>query len=189
MTNGDLPITQETGEQRADMHNDLKYQVVVMGVCASGKTTFGQALAERLGGIFIDGDDLHPEQNVRKMAAGTPLNDADRQPWLESIRDLLGEFAAREQTVIIACSALKKAYRDLLREGAPEMQFVFLDLSKSLILKRIRLRTEHFMKADMVDSQFATLERPEHEANITSLYKEKPIADMVNDCLAAWRDK
>lgn len=167
---------------------DINHRIIVMGVSASGKTTFGKRLAERLGAEFIDGDDLHPERNIRKMASGQPLDDGDRRPWLESVRDVLVEFGSDNRSVVIACSALKKAYRDLLRQAVPDLRLVFLDLDKSLILERIRGRKDHFAKEDLVASQFSILERPASEPNTVTLDEDKPAEEMVDDCLAKWAD-
>ncbi|GAB4262903.1 MAG: gluconokinase [Candidatus Promineifilaceae bacterium] len=132
---------------------------VVMGVSGCGKTTVGMALAEKLGCPFYDGDDFHPPENVAKMASGRPLNDADRFPWLARLHDLLAEHVARGETAVLACSALKKKYRDQLRVGE-QVQFIFLDGSFDLIWQRMKKRENHYMKADMLQSQFDTLEPP-----------------------------
>lgn len=129
--------------------------VVVMGVSGSGKTTVGAALADALGLRFVDGDALHPVANVAKMAAGIPLDDADRAPWLDAIGAVLAEGP-----VVVACSALKRAYRDRLRAAAPGLQLVFLDGSPALLASRMSARPGHFMPTSLLDSQLATLERP-----------------------------
>ncbi|WP_162063620.1 gluconokinase [Vibrio taketomensis] len=137
--------------------------VIVMGVCACGKSTIGEHLAAKLGRKFIDGDDLHPRANIQKMASGQPLNDDDRMPWLERIRDAAFSLESKNEHGIIVCSALKKKYRDQIREGNENVTFLFLDGSKDLIMKRMRQRQGHFMKENMVNSQFETLERPDAE--------------------------
>ena len=134
--------------------------VVVMGVSGCGKTTVGKALAERLGCPFFDGDDFHPAENIVKMANGQPLDDADRAPWLARLHDLAAEHLARGETAVIAASALKRRYRDQLREGNRGLRFVHLQGSFELIWSRMEQRTEHFMKADMLRSQFVALEAP-----------------------------
>ena len=126
-----------------------------MGVSGSGKTTVGAALADALGLRFVDGDALHPAANVAKMAAGIPLDDDDRAPWLDAIGS---ELAAGP--VVVACSALKRAYRDRLRDAAPSLQLVFLDGSPQLLASRMAARPGHFMPTTLLDSQLATLERP-----------------------------
>ncbi|MCA9971378.1 MAG: gluconokinase [Anaerolineales bacterium] len=130
-----------------------------MGVSGCGKSTVGQALAARLGCPFYDGDAFHPPANVAKMAAGEPLTDADRAPWLDRLADLIAESLARGETAVVACSALKKAYRDHLRVSG-RVQFVYLHGEFDLIWRRMQARQGHYMKADMLRSQFAALEAP-----------------------------
>ncbi|MGR5133325.1 gluconokinase [Vibrio alfacsensis] len=155
--------------------------VVVMGVCASGKTTIGEHLAEKLGRKFIDGDDLHPRANIQKMASGQPLNDDDRKPWLERIRDAAYSLESKNEHGIIVCSALKKIYRDQIREGNENVSFLFLDGSKELILERMRARQGHFMKENMVNSQFETLERPENEPRTIFVSIDATIEEVVTN--------
>ncbi len=128
--------------------------IVMMGVSGSGKTTVGEALAEASGRVFIDGDDLHPAANKEKMAAGVPLTDADREPWLRRV----GERLAVGDGVIVACSALKRAYRDLLREYAPDAYFALLTGSREVLEQRLAGRHHEYMPASLLDSQLATLE-------------------------------
>lgn len=130
--------------------------VVVMGVSGSGKTTIGKLLAERLGCEFLDGDDFHPPQNVAKMAAGTPLDDADRTPWLEGLN---AKLKSRKHAVL-ACSALKQSYREILAKDIPRCTFVFLSGSLELIGARLKERQHRYMPASLLKSQFATLEPP-----------------------------
>jgi len=155
--------------------------VVVMGVCASGKTTIGEHLAKKLGRKFIDGDDLHPRANIQKMASGQPLNDDDRKPWLERIRDAAYSLENKNEHGIIVCSALKKIYRDQIREGNENVSFLFLDGSKELILERMRARQGHFMKENMVNSQFETLERPEDEPRTIFVSIDATIEEVVSN--------
>ena len=159
--------------------------VIVMGVSASGKSTFGRRLAERLSATFIDGDDLHPAENVEKMIGGHPLEDADRWPWLAAVREALSRETARDRPIVIACSALKTAYRDFLRDGMPDLEFAFLEVDEPTVLERIQRRPGHFMKASLVASQFATLENPVGEMGTVSLDGEKPVDDLVEDFLQA----
>jgi gluconokinase len=135
---------------------------VVMGVSGSGKTTVGKALAQKLDCPFYDGDDFHPPENVAKMANGIPLNDADRRPWLARLHDLIAEHEARGETAVLACSALKKQYRDQLRMGNETTRFIFLHGSFDTIWQRMQTRPDHYMKADMLQSQFDALEAPDH---------------------------
>lgn len=137
--------------------------IIIMGICGCGKTTIGERLAKKTGRKFIDADDLHPRNNIEKMASGQPLDDEDRQPWLENIRDLLYSLESKNERTVIACSALKKNYRDQLRKGHENLTFLFLDGGRKLILKRMRKRKEHFMKVNMIESQLKILERPDHE--------------------------
>ena len=130
--------------------------LVVMGVSGVGKTTIGRLVADRLGWRFIDADDHHPAANVAKMAAGTPLEDTDRWPWL----DALNEILRKERDAVLACSALKESYRKRLLAGLAETRVVFLEGSKALIASRLAARKHRYMPASLLDSQFATLEPP-----------------------------
>ncbi len=132
--------------------------IVVMGVSAAGKTSVGRAIAERLGLEFRDADDLHPAENVTKMAAGTPLTDADRWPWLDRVGERLAEGAASGDGVVMACSALRRTYREALRHAAPSTVFVHLTASREVLEARISGRNNHFMPSTLLDSQLATLE-------------------------------
>jgi carbohydrate kinase (thermoresistant glucokinase family) len=129
-------------------------KIVVMGVTGCGKTTVGIALAEALGIEFIDSDDLHSEANKTKMSSGTPLTDSDREPWLQELSKTL----QKHESVIVACSALKKSYRSTISAGAPTTKFVHLSGSKELIFARLSERSHHFMPIGLLDSQFQTLE-------------------------------
>ena len=131
---------------------------VVMGVSGCGKSVIGAELAAQMGAVFIDGDDLHPASNVAKMAAGTPLTDADRAPWLDQVGATLG---AAQGIAIIGCSALKRIYRDRIRAAAgQDVMFLHLAGDQALIAGRMGARTGHFMPTSLLDSQFAALEPP-----------------------------
>jgi len=130
--------------------------VVVMGVSGAGITINGEALARRLGWRFIDVDDYHPPENVAKMAAGTPLDDADRWPWLDNLNRIL----QREKNAVIACSALKEAYRRRLTAGLSYYEIVYLHGTRKLIRSRMKARPHRYMPASLLDSQFAALEPP-----------------------------
>lgn len=130
--------------------------VVVMGVAGTGKTTIGPLLAARLGVPYAEGDDFHPEANVAKMSAGTPLDDDDRWPWLDAIGAWAHERAGRGG--VVSCSALKRSYRDRLRAAAPGVVFVHLTGDRELIADRMAQRQGHFMPTALLDSQFATLQ-------------------------------
>lgn len=129
-------------------------RIVVMGPSGSGKSTVGAELARTLGARFIDGDDLHPDANVRKMAAGIALDDDDRRPWLR----LVGETLKGEGRIVVACSALRRTYRDLIRDEAPDAFFAELTIARAVLEERMRLRTDHFMPAALLDSQLEALE-------------------------------
>ena len=131
-------------------------QIVVMGVSGSGKSTVGARLAEKLGVPFVDADDLHPITNVDKMSAGIPLTDDDRWPWLEKVGQAIA--AASATGIVVACSALRRSYRDTIRAAAPDAQFVHLDGSRDLLASRLGSREGHFMPATLLDSQLEALE-------------------------------
>ncbi|HET7086597.1 MAG TPA: gluconokinase [Rhizomicrobium sp.] len=143
------------------MSDNKKPLIVVMGVAGSGKTTIASGLAERLGVPFVEGDSLHPIANVKKMAAGIPLTDADRWPWLEAIGERMEVERSTGHGVVVSCSALKRVYRDSLRKKVHDrVLFILLDGSRELIGERMKKRKGHFMPAALLDSQFATLEKP-----------------------------
>jgi len=134
--------------------------LVVMGVSGAGKTTVGELIAERLDWPFVDGDDLHPEANIDKMRSGVPLTDADRAPWLAAIGAWIDARAKADQPGVVACSALKRAYRARLREGRPQVRIVYLRGSQTEIAERLAHRSGHFWPAKLLASQFADLEPP-----------------------------
>ena len=134
--------------------------LVVMGVAGSGKTTVARMLAERLGWRFQEGDALHPPGNVAKMSAGTPLTDDDRWPWLHAIAAVIDGWRAEGASGIVTCSALKRAYREILVGGRADVRLVHLAGDKALIAARMAARKGHFMPTALLDSQFATLEPP-----------------------------
>ena len=140
------------------------WRIVVMGVSGCGKSSVGIALAETLGARFIDGDDLHPAANKAKMSAGIPLDDEDRWPWLDLVSQALAEDVSTlpaesgSTGTVVACSALKRSYRERILAGAPNTFFIHLDGSREILQQRLGNRTEHFMPATLLDSQLATLE-------------------------------
>jgi carbohydrate kinase (thermoresistant glucokinase family) len=157
-----------------------------MGVCGSGKSTVGVKLALRLDLPFIEGDDLHARSNVAKMAAGTPLTDKDRWPWLDEIGATLASSAPGSRGAVVACSVLRRAYRDRIRERASAgIQFVFLDGPYPILAARMRGRTGHFMPASLLDNQLATLERPTADEQAIMLDISRPTADLLGEALAA----
>jgi gluconokinase len=136
-------------------------RIVVMGVSGSGKTTVARALAQALKLPFLEGDDLHPPDNIARMAAGVPLTDADRRVWLEAIATRLAAAGGRRRDgLVVTCSALKRVYRDQLRAAAPDLQLVFLHGEPGLLATRLAARRDHYMPASMLPSQLATLEPP-----------------------------
>lgn len=155
--------------------------VVVMGVSGSGKTTIGTLVAHELGVQFIDGDSLHPLENVQKMAAGTPLDDDDRWPWLEIVGRTLHEHGERREGLVVACSALKRAYRERIRSQAPSALFLHLDGTLEVLTRRIEGRSGHFMPAALLESQIETLEPLAQEEGGYVLNIDQPVADMVDD--------
>jgi gluconokinase len=134
--------------------------IVLMGVSGTGKTAVGTRLARALGAEFVEGDDYHPPANVAKMRSGTPLDDADRQPWLESLSRAIGKWLDAGQTVVLACSALKQRYRDILKAGRAGVRFVHLKGSEALIRSRLDGRRGHYMPPSLLKSQLAALEEP-----------------------------
>ena len=163
----------------------LKSAVVVMGVTSCGKTSVGEALAERLGAQFIEGDKLHPSANVAKMSSGTPLTDEDRWPWLSQI----GQALSGTEGKIASCSALKRVYRERIAEAAARpVAFVFLDGSAELLEARIKARRNHFMPPSLLKSQLETLERPGADEKALRLDIAKPLAELVNEA-ANWLAK
>ncbi len=132
--------------------------IVVMGVSGCGKSTTGEALAAHLGWPFVEGDSFHPEANVAKMRAGIPLDDDDRAPWLRALAAEIGRNEALGQSSVIGCSSLKRAYRDILREGAPRVRFLHVHGARALLESRLSHREGHFFPAKLLDSQLATLE-------------------------------
>jgi gluconokinase len=134
--------------------------IVVMGVSGSGKSSVAAGLVEKLGCDFAEGDDFHPPANVEKMRAGQPLDDDDRWPWLRELAAWIGEHEKNGKSVVVTCSALKRSYRDLLRNGHPSVWFAHVTADADLIRERVERRTGHYMPASLLDSQLATLEIP-----------------------------
>ena len=133
---------------------------VVMGVSGCGKTTIGTALARALASPCVEGDEFHPRANIERMAAGIALTDADRAPWLRALADRLRQARDERAGLVISCSALRRVYRDTLREGDRDVRFIFLDGPRDVIAERLASRTGHYMPASLLDSQLAALEPP-----------------------------
>jgi gluconokinase len=140
--------------------------IILMGVSGAGKTTIGRFLARELGWPFYEGDDFHPRANIEKMKQGIALTDGDRGPWLHNLRKLINELLGNKKEAVIACSALKKKYRDELKSGNTEVRFIYLKGDQGLIKKRLQMRPDHFMKARLLASQFKTLEEPEEALTV-----------------------
>src|SRR3712207_6584842 len=145
--------------------------VILMGVSGSGKTTVGRLLAERTGATFYDADDFHTPANVEKMRAGVPLTDEDRRPWLDALRALVASCLERGEPAVLACSALKEKYRERLRVDG-RVRFVYLEGDYELIEQRLKNRRGHFMKREMLKSQFETLEEPRRAVRVDARSEE-----------------
>jgi carbohydrate kinase (thermoresistant glucokinase family) len=156
------------------------HRIVVMGVSGSGKSTIGELLARRLAVPFIDADSLHPPENVAKMSSGVALTDADRGPWLRRIADEL----ATASDLVVACSALKRSYRDVLRT-AGGVTFVYLSVTHDVVAERVSSRGGHFMKANMIDSQFQTLQPPSADEHDVVVVDATSSVEQVVDEIAA----
>ena len=155
--------------------------LIVMGVSGCGKTTIGTRLGEHLGWNFCDADDFHPPENVAKMASGTPLNDDDRYPWLLALHDLIANSLEEGKSGILACSALKESYRDILLKDNENVQIVYLKGSFDLILSRMQARGDHYMKPEMLESQFDTLEEPVDAITISTALPMRDIVNKISD--------
>ena len=154
--------------------------VILFGVSGAGKTTLGQLLADELGWKFYEGDDFHSQANIDKMHAGVPLTDEDRRPWLESLRRLIERCLAAKENAILACSALKKSYRNYLRVSE-EVKFVYLRGSYELIANQLRQRHGHFMNPELLQSQFATLEEPEAGEGVITIDLGRSPRELVDE--------
>lgn len=157
--------------------------LVVMGVSGSGKSTVAGRLAERLGWAFEDGDSFHPAGNVAKMSAGQPLTDQDRRPWLQAIADEIDRVCKAGEPAVIACSALKRAYRDILVHGRDDVRIIHLNGTQELIANRLSLRKDHFMPPELLASQFKTLEPPDASENPVTVSIDAPVEAIVDDII------
>ena len=154
-----------------------------MGVSGSGKTTLGQALAQKLGWDFFDADDFHPAANIAKMASGIPLSDSDRAPWLAALHDQLSSTLKSNRHPILACSALKQKYRVQLLDNINGIEIIYLKGSYDLIWSRMSTREGHYMRSEMLRSQFAALEDPE---NVFALDVSMTVKDMIDKIFAKY---
>jgi gluconokinase len=157
--------------------------LIVMGVSGAGKSTIGEKLAERLGWKFEDGDRFHPPSNVAKMSAGQPLTDEDRWPWLRAIADEIARVCEAGEHAVIACSALKHAYRDILVHRRNDVRIIYLKGTQDLIASRLALRKDHFMPPGLLESQFETLEPPDASEDAVTVSIDGSVETVVNDIL------
>jgi gluconokinase len=157
--------------------------LLVMGVTASGKTTVGHLLRDRLGWPFYDGDDFHPPANIEKMSHGIPLTDDDRAPWLAALHKLLADTEARGDSAILACSALKTAYRDVLGEGLKTLRIIFLKGDPATLQERLDHRVGHFMPKTMLPSQMAALEEPADAIVVNAALPPNVLLQQILDAL------
>ncbi|MBA3592240.1 MAG: gluconokinase [Polaromonas sp.] len=155
-----------------------------MGVSGCGKSTVGAQLAQALKLPFLEGDVLHPERNVARMAAGVPLSDEDREGWLQALAERLRQAHAANRGLVLSCSALKRAYRDILRSGAPGLRFIYLHGEHALLAARMAARTGHYMPLSLLDSQLATLEPPGVDENTQRFHVAERAEDIVATVLA-----
>ena len=159
--------------------------MLLMGVSGCGKTTVGEQLAERLGWPYQEGDALHPPANVAKMAGGTPLSDADRLPWLAAVAAWIDARQAAGECGVVSCSALKRAYRQLLIDDRPEVRLVYLQGSRAQLAERLAARTGHYMPAGLLDSQLATLEEPTAAEQPLVVAIDQPVEAIVANIMKA----
>jgi gluconokinase len=157
--------------------------LIVMGVSGSGKTTVGESLAKRLGWPYEDADKFHPASNVAKMSAGHPLTDQDRWPWLKAIAAEIDLICDAGKHVVIGCSALKRAYRDILVHGRTDIRLIYLDGTQALIADRLGRRKGHFMPPGLLTSQFNTLEPPTPDEHVLAVSIDAPVEAIVEDVL------
>lgn len=157
------------------------WALIVMGVSGSGKSTIAARLAQRLNFSYQDGDSFHPAANIAKMSAGHPLTDQDRRPWLQAIADAIDRACVAGEPCVIACSALKRAYRDILVHGRDDVRIIYLAGSQDLIAQRLARRTHHFMPAGLLESQFDTLEPPQPDEHPVTVSIDASIDAVVAD--------
>jgi gluconokinase len=157
--------------------------LIMMGVSGSGKSTIADKLAERIGWRSVDGDKFHPASNIAKMSAGHPLTDEDRWPWLKAIAAEIDRSCKAGEKAVIACSALKRSYREILVHGRDDVRIVYLDGSQQLIAERLARRSGHFMPPGLLESQFKTLEPPDESENPVTVSIDSAPDDIVDNII------
>ena len=167
----------------ADDAGETPCALVVMGVSGAGKSTIADKLAERLGWKYEDADRFHPASNIAKMSAGQPLTDEDRRPWLRAMADEIERICEANEHLVIASSALKRAYRDILVHGRPDVRIIYLKGPQELIASRLALRKNHFMPPGLLESQFRTLEPPDASENPVTVSIDGSVETIVDDIL------
>jgi gluconokinase len=165
---------------------DVMHALIIMGISGCGKSTIAQALCARTGAAMIEGDAFHPAHNVEKMKAGTPLTDEDRQGWLERLVQETNHRLITTQQVVLTCSALKRRYRDTLRQGIPGAGFLFLALSEHDAERRVANRSGHYMPASLVHSQCQDLQPPKDEARVLTVSATQPPEQIVDEVIRWW---
>lgn len=170
--------------------NNDHHIFVLMGVSGSGKSAVAAEVAHLLNAAFLDGDFLHPRRNIMKMAAGDPLNDDDRKPWLQALNDAAFAMQRTNKVSLIVCSALKKRYRDILRDGNPNLSFIYLKGDFDVIESRLRARKGHFFKPQMLVTQFEALEEPQNdESDVLIVDIDQTLDEVVKSTIAVINQK
>jgi len=173
----------ETVQAPAGAPGSAPPAIVVMGVAGCGKSAVGIALAAALDAVFIEGDRLHPPENVARMASGEPLTDQLREGWLDAIGERIAASVREGQGVVAACSALKRSYRERLRGFCPDIVFLYLEIDPATARQRVASRKGHFMPASLVDSQFAILEPPGKAERALTIDATRPVADVLAEAM------
>ena len=183
-TRADDGATHEELQHDGAQPDEIQH-LVIMGVAGSGKTTLADLLDDRLGRLYAEADEFHPQANIDKMAAGTPLTDEDRWPWLDAIRDWLTEQTRAGRSAIVTCSALKRVYRDVLRQAEGRVRFVHLTAPPTLLEDRMAHREGHFMPTTLLPSQLATLEPLDPDEDGVSVVVDVPPEEVADRALVA----
>ncbi len=168
--------------EQFDQRHRQSRRILIMGVSGSGKSTIGEAVADKTGCEYIDGDKYHPPENIDKMTKGIPLSDDDRQGWLEALADLFARHREKDESVMIGCSGLKKSYRDVLRQGDPALVILYLDGDYDTILQRMQER-QHFFSPQMLRTQFDTLQPPGSDEAI-SIDISRSFENVIDQCVS-----